>query len=311
MKVLFTYDYGKENFDKVRALGYELIYRSEKDLVIDDEIRDIEIFQCYNAFNKIDIDDFTHLKYIQLSSIGFDQVPPEKIINRGITLCNNHGGYSVPIGEWVVSKILEIYKRARYINNNQKNKTWKMDLEVDEILGKKVLFLGTGTLALESARRLQGFGLEIVGMNSSGRDVEFFDRTFKKDTLAAELKNTDIVVSCLPSTDSTYNFINDDFIDMLNDNVVLINVSRGSVVDEDAIVRKASKFKGIALDVFKEEPLSKDSKLWDIDNVYISSHNSWVSSNRNERRFKMIYDNLVLYKNGEELNNVVDIERGY
>ncbi len=311
MKVLFTYNYGKEKFDKVRALGYELIYRDEKNLVIDDEIRDIEIFQCYNAFDKVDIDEFTHLKYVQLSSIGFDQVPPEKIVTRGITLCNNHGGYSIPIGEWVVAKILEIYKKTKSLYENQQQKKWKMDLEVDEIYGKKVLFLGTGTLAVESAKRLKAFGLTIVGMNSSGREVTYFDKTFTKERLETELKDADIVVSCLPSTESTYNFIDQEFIDMLKEDVVFINVSRGSVVDEDALVLNASKFKGIALDVFKNEPLSSESKLWEIDNIYISSHNSWVSAIRNDRRFDMIYDNLVAYKNGDKLKNVVDIERGY
>ena len=106
MKVLFTYDYGKEKMDSIRALGYEVEIIDEGRFTPEQVPYDSEVMCCYNPFDRLDITKFPNLKLIQLSSIGFDFIPKEDILNKSIILSNNRGGYSIPMGEWIVMNLL-------------------------------------------------------------------------------------------------------------------------------------------------------------------------------------------------------------
>jgi phosphoglycerate dehydrogenase-like enzyme len=99
----------------------------------------------------------------------------------------------------------------------------------------------------------------------------------------------------------------------MKENTVLVNIARGSIIDEKAMIEnlKSGRLKGAALDVFNEEPLPLDNLLWNMENVIITPHNSWMSEQRNERRFSIIYENLKRYGEGRELLNIVDIDKGY
>jgi phosphoglycerate dehydrogenase-like enzyme len=99
----------------------------------------------------------------------------------------------------------------------------------------------------------------------------------------------------------------------MKDGVFLVNVARGNILDEKVLVKylENKKIGGAALDVFEEEPLSIENPLWNFENVTLTPHNSWISEMRNLRRWNLIYENLRRYINGEELNNIVDIEKGY
>ena len=117
IKALFTFKFSEEELERIRNLGYEVIFASESNKsalgkLTDEELESIDILATYNCFEKIDISKMKNLKYIQLSSTGFDQVPIEKLKNKDILLCNNKGGYSIPISEWIVSVILQIYKNT-------------------------------------------------------------------------------------------------------------------------------------------------------------------------------------------------------
>ncbi len=313
MKAVFTYDYGKEKLDRIRALGYEVEVIHEKKIENSSAVNEAEILVCYNPFERLDISKMNNLKWIQLSSVGFDQLPADKAVNQRITVTNNRGGYSKPMGEWIVMNILEIYKNRKKQYRNQMGKVWKMDSSILEIVGKKVAFLGTGTIAQEAAKRLQGFETKIIGFNTSGHSTPFFDACYPMSTLEDRLADLDVVVVTLPSTDITHHFIDAERIALMRDDSVLINVSRGSNIDEKALIDalKSDKFLGVALDVFEKEPLSEDSPLWSIERVYLSAHNSWVSQMKNDRRFELIYRNMKQYANKEPLENTVNIERGY
>jgi phosphoglycerate dehydrogenase-like enzyme len=311
MKVLFTYDYGKEKMNKIRDLGYEVIYQDEKNISNNLENQDIDVLACYNPFENLDISKMKRLKLIQLSSIGIDQIPNKYVENSDIVLCNNKGGYSIPIGEWIVMNILQIYKNTTNLYNNQKNKKWKVDTSVLEVYGKHVGFIGTGTLASEGAKRLQGFEAKIYGVNTNGRDTKYFDKCFPMKELDEVLKICDVIVITIPSTETTKYLINDEKLKLMKNGSVLINVARGNILNEIDLINNISRFRGVALDVFEEEPLSQNSPLWNFDNVIITPHNSWISEVRNERRFNLIYENLRRYINNEELINVVNLNKGY
>ncbi len=307
MNILFTYDYGEENFEKIRKLGYNVDFIKENELTDCEEVQNADILVCYNPFDRIDIATMKNLKLIMLSSMGTDQLPIEKIKKLDISVTNNKGGYAKPLAEFVVLDILNCYKLSKSFYKRQIQKEWKINTDVLELIGKKVLFLGTGSIASEAAKRLQGFEMNIVGMNTNGRDIKYFNRCIPFSDMKNELKTADVVVSTLPYTPEMYHFMNYDFFDTMKDDSIFINISRGKLVDESALIKhlQRDKFLGVALDVVESEPLTSESPLWDFEKVYITSHSSWVSEMRNIRRFKYIYDNLKQYiANGELLTKL-------
>lgn len=313
IKALFTHDYGKENMSKMAELGYDITVVNEKDMVFTDSISDIEIMSCYNPFSIIDVSKMKKLKWIQLASIGIDQLPVKDIENSNIIVTNNKGGYSIPMGEWVVLSILELIKCSKSLFENQANKKWKSNRNVMELYKKTVGFIGTGTIPKEAAKRLQGFGVNILGMNTKGRATEHFDKCYSRDNMNEMLSLCDAVVLAIPSTNETYHLMNKESFDSMKDGAVIVNVARGNIIDEIELIErlKNGKIRGAALDVVEQEPLPETNPLWDFPNVIITPHNSWVSEEHNQRKFELTYENMKRYAEGRELLNLVDIHRGY
>ncbi|MGX4601408.1 phosphoglycerate dehydrogenase [Faecalimicrobium sp. JNUCC 81] len=311
MKVLFTHNYGEEKFQKIRDLGYEVTYYKESKIQNNEDTDTADVLVTYNPFKTLDISKINNLKYIQTSSVGVDQVPKEEVLKRNIVLANNKGAYSIPISEWIVMYILQIYKNSMKLYSNQQNRTWKIEFDLLELYDKRVGFIGTGTIATEAAKRLKAFGVELWGVNTKGTDKEYFDRCFSSENMNDVFKECDVIVSTIPATKDTIGMINKDKFSIMKDKSIFINVGRGNIVNENDLIDYIDKFRGVALDVFEKEPLSKDSKLWDFENVIITPHNSWISDKDTERTFNVIYNNLKNYIENKPLNNVVDILKGY
>ncbi len=313
IKAVFTYDYGEERMQQVRALGYDVLICSEKNILFTPEMAEAEVLVCYSPFATLNISRMTKLRWIQLSSIGIDQVPLEKVKASKIVVCNNRGGYSIPMGEWIVSKILEIYKQSKFFHNNQQRHNWQLTTDVLELYGKRIGFIGTGTIAQEAAKRLKGFDVSMIGFNTSGKMVHPFDECFPIGILDRWIQRFDVLVVAVPSTKDTNKLISRNLLKKMKDTSIIINVSRGSVLDENALQEQlnAGKFMGAALDVFEQEPLSADNPLWDMERVHVTPHNCWMSERRNDRRFELILENLKRYSQKQDLLNRVDLERGY
>lgn len=312
-KVLFTYDYGRDKMKRIEDLGYEVLIRDENKVVYEKDFKDVEVLVCYNPFSTLDISLMEKLKWIQLSSIGIDQIPKDIVLARRIIVTNNKGGYSIPMGEWIVLKILEMIKNSREFYDKQKQKIWKVDTSILELFNKTVGFIGTGTIAQEAAKRLKGFEVKLIGVNTNGRKLEYFDECYSLNEIKDVVKKCDFVVVSIPLTKETFHLIDKELIENMKDGVYIVNIARGSVINTDALIEavKKGKVKKAALDVFEEEPLPVQSPLWDMENIIITPHNSWVSEMRNERRYNIIYENMKRYAEGRELLNIVDIIKGY
>lgn len=314
MKVLFTYDYGEEKFERIRReLGYEVVLIRESDFKEEEVDYSVDVLCCYNSFERMHLSKFTNLKLIQLSSIGFDSLPKEEILGLGLIVANNRGGYSVPMGEFIVFNMLQMAKHNRRLMDQQRNRVWKIDTTLTELCGKNVVFIGTGTIAREGAKRLQGFDMQVIGLNTRGGRGEFFDQIFPIEKAKEVLPLADYLVMTLPYTKKTHHYLNRQRLSWLKPSVCLVNVSRGSVIDEQAMISalEEGRIAAAALDVFEQEPLSEGSKLWHLENVYLTPHNSWISELRNERRFSLIFENLRRVKSGEAILNQIDVARGY
>ena len=313
IKAIFTYNYGGDKMKNIEAYGYDIKVVKELDIIYSEELEEVEVLVCYDPFKTLDIEKMKKLKWIQLSSIGIDQIPIEYVKNTSIIITNNKGGYSIPMGEWIVLKTLELFKNSKGLYENQSNRKWKMDTSIYELYRKTIGFIGTGTIATEAAKRFQGFGVNIVGVNTDGRDIQYFDRCYAMRQLNEMLSLCDVVVGTIPHTKATHHLINEERFSAMKGGAYFINVARGSIVDEAALIGnlKSGKLAGAAIDVYEEEPLSEHSPFWELDNIILTSHNSWISEMRNERRFELIHKNMKRYVQGEELLNVVDLKKGY
>lgn len=312
MKILLNRKFRDEQVKKLEELGYEVLYIHEQELKNRDDFYDVDVWFTYYGFNEVDLDRFTNLKYILLTSTGIDQVPIEFVKNNKILLSNNTSGYSVPIAESVIMYILEVYKNSYQAFERQKNHLWKMDLSWKELSGSRVGFLGTGTIAKEAAKRLKAFDVEILGVNTSGRDVEFFDKCYPLTNSDYFFETCDIIVGILPQTSDTNYVLTPERLDLMKDGSTLINVGRGNLVDLKELEKRMDKFRGVVLDVVEEEPLDEDSPLWNKKNIILTAHNSWVSVKNKDRWFDYIYENLKSYiETGKPKKIVENIKRGY
>lgn len=323
MKILMTRGLGNTYTEQIKDLGYELIYLSEKEMQamgkegVDklEKIEDIysaDVLYTYMGLQYLDLKRMKKLKYIHLTSTGINGLPFKEIEEKGIYLSNNPFGYAVPMAETVVMYILELYKKAHKMFRAQKDRIWKQDFGWMELTGKKVGFLGTGNIAYETVKRLRAFGTVNWGVNTNGRRIEGFDRCFSVSDMDEFFTTCDVIVGIMPETSKTKGLVDERRFEMMKKGSIFINIGRGSLIDQKALERHIDKFKGVALDVFETEPLSKESGLWNYENLIITPHNSWVSEKNIERLGAAVVENLKHFiQYGEPKNYIKDFGRGY
>ncbi len=284
----------KQHFDSLREMGHQIHFQQyEKDpLTVDEEW--VEGIICNGFFLYHDIRRFKHLRYIQLTSAGYDRVPMKYVEDHQIEIHNARGVYSIPMAEWAVMNILNIYKNTAHFFENQKNKLWEKDRSLLELTDKRICIVGYGSVGKEVAKRLYPFGVEITVVNRSPVLNEYVERWVPFDQIDRVLPEMDIVILCLALTDETSGMFDEHRINRMKNQSVLVNMSRGKLVDEQALTRclNTEKLRGVALDVFENEPLSAESTLWSSSKVIISPHNSFVSDKVQDRMNRLITANL-------------------
>jgi phosphoglycerate dehydrogenase-like enzyme len=298
------------DIDRIINLGYEVSVCLENDLSFEKSIhnfKDIDCMICHNPFRKVLFDDFVNLKWIQLTSSGFENIPLDNFVNRDILITNNSGAFSIAVAEWVIMRILESFKNSFKIFENQKNKLWKTDYSVRELHGSTIGFIGTGNVAKETAKKLSSFGVKIIGLNRSGRPVDYFDSTYSLSNITDFIKLCHVVVLSAPLNDDSFHIINDEFLNTAKKGITLINIARGNLIDEIALIKAIHEKKIIfaALDVFENEPLSLDSEMWDTDKIIVSPHNAWISEESKGRKFSIVFRNLKNFIKNKPLENII------
>ncbi len=295
MKILLTgaFGYTDEQKKLIKDLGFNVIFQQqEKDIT--ENCHEFDAVICNGLFLHNPIENFQNLKYIQLTSAGYDRVPMEYVKERGIEIHNAQGVYNIPIAEHTVLKILEIYKKSRQFYENQKAHNWEKERNILELFGKNIAIVGCGNIGRTIARLLKGFGVKITAVDIFEVSDENVDVYRHIDELSSVLAESDIVVVTLPLTEETCGLFDKASFSQMKNTSILVNVSRGAVINqkhlEDALL--GGEIMGAALDVFSEEPLDGHSKLWDIPNVVITPHNSFVGENNPKRMFDVIYKNL-------------------
>lgn len=296
MKLLLTgaFNYSEEQLNQLHNLGYEILYIQDEREPIHFDVSSIDVVVCNSLFLYQDITRFDSLKLIQLISAGLDRIPLDYIKKKGIKVFNAKDVYSIPMAEWALLKVLEIYKRSKEFYKNQEQHKWEKQRNLLELTDKTASIIGFGSVGLELAKRLKAFGVNVIGLGRRKIESEYLDETLLIKDIDEALKKSDIIVLTLPLTRETRHLIDKEKINIMKDKAVLVNLARGGVIDEVDLINalKEGKFLGVALDVFEDEPLG-ESLLWDFENVVITPHNSFVSDKVNDRLFELIIENLT------------------
>ena len=255
---------------------------------------EVDATVCNGLFLSHNIEDFTNLKFIQLTSAGFDRVPVDYIKAKGIALHNARGVYSVPMAEWALYRVLEHYKQGWFFKNEQEQHQWTKHRGLRELAGSRLAVVGAGNVGQEVAKRFGALGCHVTGFDIHTNSTPFFDEMTLTASLLEHIGLYDVVVITAPLLPSTRGLISYDVMKGMKENATLVNIARGGLIDQEALVQVLCERKDLfaALDVFENEPLEEDSPLWTMDNVAISPHNSFVSDRNNERMFDVMYQNL-------------------
>ena len=217
----------------------------------------------------------------------------EYVKGKNIEIHNAKGVYSIPMAEFAVGGILQIYKQSRYFLENQKAHKWEKHRGLSELDGKTVCIVGCGSVGTECAKRLKAFDCKIIGIDIKPYMSEWFDEMHSLDSLDEVLKNSDIVILTLPLFEETFHLMNAARLNMMKTGALLVNIARGKIVDTEALLDELrTKRLYAVLDVFEKEPLEYKSDLWDLENVIITPHNSFVGTGNAERLAHAIITNL-------------------
>ena len=297
MKLLLTgaFKCTDEQIEYLKSHGHEIVFFGDEREKLDFDVSDIEGVICNGLFVYNDIEQFRSLKYIQLTSSGFDRVPMDYIKQHGIEIHNARGVYSVPMAEFALTGILQLVKQSRFFYENQKQHIWEKSRTLGELAGKTAVIVGAGNIGSEVAKRLKAFDVTVVGIDITTDQRPYFDKIELLNNLDEQLKAADIVVLTLPLTDDTKGMFDKSKFDLMKNSCIFVNIARGQLVVENDLIDALNnkKISGAVLDVFETEPLEKTSPLWDMDNVIITPHNSFVGVGNTERLSKIIFENIA------------------
>lgn len=296
MKLLLTgaFKYTNEQIEYLKSLGNEVVFVQDEREKIGFDVSDIEGVICNGLFLYNKIEQFKSLKYIQLTSAGFDRVPLDYINEHKIKIYNARGVYSVPMAEFALTGILQLVKQSRFFYENQKQHLWEKSRTLGELSGKTAVIVGAGNIGTEVAKRLDAFDMTVIGVDICNNEKLYFDNVELLSELDEYLKIADVVVLTLPLMDSTRGMFDKTKFELMKENSIFVNLARGPLVVENDLIDSLEQklIGGAVLDVFDVEPLEKNSPLWDMENVILTPHNSFVGENNNKRMFKVIVENL-------------------
>ncbi len=295
MKLLITGAFAlNEKFKlELQNLGFEISFHQyEKEQVDTPQKYDAVI--CNGLFLYNDIKKFTNLKLIQLTSVGYDRIDTEYCKKKNVKLFNAGNAYAIPMAEWAVFQLLSVCKNSKFFIENQSSKKWIKDRQIKELDGKVAAIAGFGNVGKEIAKRLKAFDVKIIAVDIIEPKNAQYDKYFHIANLKEAVNEADILVLTLPLTGETKGIISKEIFDSMKDNGILINISRGAVINEPDLINavNSNKLYGAGLDVFCEEPLPEDNPLWNCDNFVITPHNSFVGENNLKRLENIIYNNF-------------------
>lgn len=260
------------------------------------------------------------LRWVQARNAGAGQEVARALeIDRAalerVVITTASGVHAGPLAEFALLGLLAFAKRLPRMQRDKAQRFWPpQEQPSGELRGQTLLIVGAGAIGTEIARLAKAFGMAVLGVKRDvGEPVEHVDELHPVDRLAELAGRADALACVLPGTDATWHLIDAEVFAAVKPGAVIVNVGRGTAVDEDALVDalRDGRLAGAALDVFEHEPLSPESPLWALENVIISPHDTARVPGEEARQVELFCDNLRRYLAGEDLRNRVDLERLY
>ena len=257
-----------------------------------------------------------NLRWVCSPNAGVDKYQPEDAMPKGCMLTNSSGAYGLAIAEYIIMVLLMLMRRMPEYQAAMADRSWPCFSPIRSIANSNILMLGTGDIGSNTARRLSSLGANVTGVSRSGKSSEpAFSRVAKVDELDTLLPGADAVIMALPSTPNTIGILSRERIARLNSQAFVINVGRGSAIDQEALVEALQnrRIAGAALDVMTPEPLPADHPLWDCPNTIITPHvsgNDALKSTQ-EADVSMFLSDLELYAANKPLKYLVNRKAGY
>jgi phosphoglycerate dehydrogenase-like enzyme len=244
----------------------------------------------------------TRVRWVHVLSAGIDHVLSPEIVSSPVPLTNGRGVFSRPLGEWTIGAMIYFTYDFPRVLRNQHAHRWE-PFSHPELHGRTVAIVGFGDIGNAVGDRALAFGMKLRPIRSKDGP----------DKLIEAIAAADYVVATAPLTPKTRGLIGAPQIAAMKPSAVVINVGRGPVIDQDALLAalKSNKIRGAALDVFATEPLPSDHPFWTMDNVLVSPHCADILPNSRELAVEFFVENFHRFANGEPLKNIVNKHAGY
>ena len=282
---------------------------------VDDDFKDAEVIY---GFGMGIAKTSKSLKWLSVPSAGVDYLMGEDAFaNKDCILTNSAGAYGVTIAEHIIAVSLMMMRGLDHSYSEALKGNWSGPVPQKSLKDARITVLGTGDIGCEFAKRAKAFEpANITGLCRSGKCAEAsFDEIYKIDELDNVLFKTDLLIMCLPGTPETENILSKERIALLPKDAYVVNVGRGSAIDEDALADSLNekRLAGAALDVFRTEPLPTKSRLWNTPNLLITPHvaGNLTLKHTLDKNVEMFCDNLLNYANSLPMKHVIDRKKGY
>lgn len=314
-KILALRSLYPEHKERIKEIAPEYEILESLDEV--DHIEDVEIVYSWDrteAGDNFIRDEKNQVKWIQTVSAGIDYLPLDLLEEKGIQLTNSSGIHAHGIAESIFGMLLNYTRGIGKAVIAQQKGEWIGTDQLLELNGKSIMIVGTGKIGKQTGKLAKAFNMKTIGINRSGREVEYMDELYIQEDLANVIGKADIVVNILPLTDQTKELFNEGLFDQMKSDAIFINVGRGGTVKTEDLLKalETNSIGFAALDVFEEEPLPEDHPFWKRKDVLITPHFSGMLEDYDKSVFPIFEENLKAFVNGDKLPvNLVDYSIGY
>lgn len=334
LNVLVTMSFPEALLEQIRSISPEisLAYAplKERETLPKGTLAETEVLYAWSAIPRPE--DAPRLRWVQFHSAGIDHVKGHPILDCDVALTTTSGVHAVPIAEYVMASILGWAHRLPRMLTYQRRGIWPggrwSKFVPQELFGATIGILGYGSVGRQVARLAHAFGMHVLAIKRDPRRIvdegyqldgtgdrsgELPDRIYPAAATLSMLPECDYVVVCAPLVAATYHLIDATALKAMKPTAYLVNVGRGKLIDEAALVEALDKgwIAGAGLDVFEVEPLSANSPLWKQDNVILSPHVAGFTPSYDRRAIEIFGRNLRRYLDGRPLLNLVNREHGY
>ncbi|OZU87198.1 hypothetical protein CIL03_18065 [Virgibacillus indicus] len=317
MKIISNVRLGEELFSEMKSLFSDYQYFRKLGEVDKNELAEVEVLVTYGeGVTSEKITEMKNLKWIHVMQSGLNSLPFKSLIERDILLTNSKGINSITIAEYSISMMLSLVRNSFVFYDAQKRKEWDLNTKIDELAGKTIGILGYGAVGKELAKRAKAFDMKVLAFKRTPiENPDNVDEIIPIDDKLRIFEESDFLISLLPLTPQTKEFIGLEDLERMKKTSYVINVSRGEIIDRQALIKviENKQIAGAVLDVFEEEPLSGENELWETENIYITPH---IAGDRHPTYKKRAYDILInnlqkYHVQPDKMINIVNKNQGY